>query len=141
MKPVMRTTIILDEDLRTRLKLLSASKGMTMKEILTAAIDRWIKENSDGGSRPVHERKGESRIAARIIDDIQAIVGLAPAKMILAQKCLRFGIDMKSMGRRDISLDFINALSDSVGYLSDDGGAATLRRKLLAIAKTDVRRC
>lgn len=137
MKPIMRTTIILDEELRNKLKMLSIQKDISMKEIITLALEEWIRSESSGSFSHVHDRAGENKFTQKIIDELEPVIGLPAARALLAQKCAKHGVNMKKMMRSDFSRPLVESIIDGVDALATAQEAARVKKKLLAMAKKE----
>jgi predicted transcriptional regulator len=134
MKPVIRTTVILDEDLRRKLKMLSLRKDMTMREIITQALEEKIKREL-GSSNEAGDELDENKLVSAIIKEIEPFIGFAPARALVAQKCMKYGIQHKDLGISDISPDFIESLCSGVKLVSNAESASELRKRLIFVTR------
>jgi hypothetical protein len=133
MKPVMRTTIILDEDLRRKLKMLSLQKDISMREIITQALEEKISKDLDGASGP--SSIGDNVFVSRILSELDMIIGGAAARALLAQKCKRFNVALRDFSRTDMNEAFIDSLCQGIVFIATVEDAARLKKKLLIIAR------
>jgi len=133
MKPVMRTTVILDEDLRKKLKMLSLKKDVSMRDIITEALEDKIRNELEGDD--VYQRPEGNKWVTKLIAELEPIIGTAAARAIIAQKCKRFGTSMAELSHTDMTKEFINAICQGVAFISDDDEAARVKKKLAMLVK------
>jgi hypothetical protein len=133
MKPVMRTTVILDEDLRKKLRMLSLKRDVSMRDIITQALEDKIKRELD--QEDVYERPGTNKLVTKLIAELEPFIGLAPAQALIAQKCKKFGISMKELSQPSITKEFISAICQGVAFVSNAEDAAYVKKKLTSLVK------
>lgn len=94
MKPIMRTTVILDEELRKKLKMLSVQKDISMKEIITQSLEEKIKRELEGTD--TRDEFEDNKIISAINKKIESVFGSATTRVLLVQICKKFDVSPTS---------------------------------------------
>lgn len=133
MKPVMRTTVILDEELRKKLKLLSIQKDISMKEIMTQALEEKIKRELDGGSSG--EINTENSVVTSISEVLSPYVGNAASRLVIAQSAKIIGTVPRKLTRMDFNKEMVDLICNKLSAITDADNVREIRTKLTALMK------
>ncbi len=117
-KRVKRTTIEMPESLFKQIKALAIEKDMTLRELITEALeDKLEKERTKEADQ---KRIGRGSVSSRLIGVMERFITPDAAITLLIRKCERYGYDPMYLDEEYISEDFLKDLCKSMMYLSNE---------------------
>ena len=117
-KRVKRTTIEMPESLFKQIKALAIEKDMTLRELITEALeDKLEKERTKETDQ---KRIGRGSTSSRLIGVMERFITPDAAITLLIRKCERYGYDPMYLDEEYISEDFLKDLCKSMMYLSNE---------------------
>jgi hypothetical protein len=133
LKPIMRTTVILDEELRKKLKMLSLQKDISMKDIITQALEEKIQRELTGAE--TSDEFSDNPVVTSIGKVLEPPIGSVAAKLLIAQTCRKFGTSTRKLSRGDITAAFIEAICQKVLDIASEDDAGAVRKELSLLSK------
>ena len=118
-KRFRRTTIEMPEEIYKRIKALAIDKDMTLREIITEALEEKI-EKEEGGEKDKERMIRSGTVSSRLIEAMKRFVTPDAAITLLIRKCEKYGYDPIYLEEENISEDFIRSLCSSMMYLSHE---------------------
>jgi hypothetical protein len=129
----MRTTVILDEELRKKLKMLSVQKDISMKEIITQALEEKIQREMSGAT--ASDEFGDNPMVNSIGRVLDPVIGAAATRVLLAQITRRSGTTPRKLSRSDITKEFIELVCEKVSDIATADDVTGVRKDLQSLMK------
>lgn len=118
-KRFRRTTIEMPEALYKRIKALAIEKDMTLREVITEALEEKLaKEESSTADKGRITRAGS--VSSRLIGAMEKFVTPDAAITLLIRKCEQFGYDPMYLEGENIDDSFLKELCHSMMYLAHE---------------------
>ena len=138
MKPIYRTTVILDEDLRKKLKKMSAERDMTIVDIFSRAIANEYKNwKLTAENENVHIRTiWNNELALDVIKELDSIITCISAYEFFKEACEEFSIIPVKFSSEDLTPNFIDSMCDKLSKMCKPKEVEQFGKRLLVFKKS-----
>jgi hypothetical protein len=120
-KKYRRTTIELDENLYKRVKALAVEKDLTLREIISEALEEKLKREEEKAEASNSDFMG-NKLASKLVKAMSKLITKEGAMLLFKSKCEKRGINPANISEEDITDDFIVSLCNGMRYISDIDG-------------------
>ena len=111
-----RTTIELDENLYKRIKSLAVERDITMREMITEALEEKLAEEEK--KSPKDSIFKSDSISSRIIERMEKYISRDAAIVLFIRKCEDFGYDPVYLMEEDLTDDFFSSICKAIMHIS-----------------------
>ncbi len=113
-----RTTIELDEGLYKRVKALALERDMTMKEIISEALEEKLKKEEERKEASNSDFLGNP-VVRKVVGEMERFISREAAMLLFRTKCEKRGINPAHITEDDLTEEFLESLCTGMKFLSD----------------------
>ncbi len=112
-----RTTIELEESLYKRAKALAVEKDVTLKEIISEALEEKLMREEEKKDAENNDFM-DNTLALKIIKEMERFLSREAAILLFRNKCEKRGINPKKITEHIITKDCLESLCNGITYIS-----------------------
>ncbi len=118
-KKYRRTTIELDVTLYKRVKALAVEKDMTLREIISEALEEKLAQEEEKNDAMNSDFLRENPLSKKIVRAMETFISRDAAILLFIKKCESRNYDPYTITREMVTEDFLSSLCNGIRHLSD----------------------